>query len=460
MLTRLPRSTLSHSGFPAIPSIEASIQLALQYQLESTQWWPFERLRAQQLKEVQALLGHAAATVPFYAEQFARHGVRIPDHVDEAFFAQLPITPRSAVQQAGERMISTQCPPDHGTLRFGTTSGSTGRAVKFARNDLTHTYWLAFAMRDHLWHNRDFAGKLAAIRWFSRGTAEPPHGVRQPDWGTIVSPIFSSGPSVILNVAAALEQQMTWLKREGPDYLVSFPSNLLALSRYAEAERIRLPALREVRTIGETLNMETRAVIADAFQAEVTDIYTCEEAGYLALQCPQTGHYHVQSENVILEIVDQQGRACPPGTAGQVLITTLHNYATPLIRYELGDMAEFGEPCSCGRGLPVIRAIHGRKRNRLILPSGQSIFPYLGEHGQISQLTGIKLSGFQCIQHSLDDVELKLVMEKSLNEDQQVAVAALTQRNLGHPFPIRISQVDEIPRGPTGKFEDFVSKLA
>jgi phenylacetate-CoA ligase len=102
----------------------------------------------------------------------------------------------------------------------------------------------------------------------------------------------------------------------------------------------------------------------------MVDMYTCQEAGYLALQCPDHPHYHVQSENVLLEVVDDQGLPCAPGEVGRVLVTSLNNFATPLIRYEIGDYAEVGAACSCGRGLPVLKRIMGRYRNLLTLPDG------------------------------------------------------------------------------------------
>lgn len=460
MLTQPPTSRISGVSFPAIPDANASIQLALQYQLESSQWWSPELILGNQMQQLQLLLRHAAVSVPYYQHLFRQHGLTIPDQVSAEFLQQIPISTRSAVQQAGNQMETLRLPADHGAVQFSTTSGSTGRPVRFARTALTQTLWLAFALRDHLWHGRDFMGKLAAIRWFPRGTAEAPTGVHHPTWGNIVAPVFASGPSVSLNVVASLEQQIDWLMRERPDYLVSFPSNLVALAEYARAQGISLPALREVRTIGESLAEPARHLIQQAWQCNVVDIYTCEETGYLALQCPVSGHYHVQSENVILEIVDESGRPCPPGQTGQVLITTLHNFATPLIRYEIGDMAEFGEPCACGRGLPVIRGIHGRKRNRLMLPSGQSVFPYLGEHGDIKNATGVNTHQFQCIQHSLEEVELKLVMDRPLTVSEQATVASLMQSHLGHPFRITFSFPAEIPRGPTGKFEEFISKIA
>ena len=85
----------------------------------------------------------------------------------------------------------------------------------------------------------------------------------------------------------------------------------------------------------------------------------------------------MQNENIVLEIVDNQHRPCKQGEVGRVVITALHNFATPLLRYDLGDFAEFGAPCRCGRGLAVIRRILGRIRNRIRLPDGSSRFPYL-----------------------------------------------------------------------------------
>lgn len=459
MLNQPPISRLIGNVFPAIPDNPAAIQLALQYQLESSQWWSAEKLREHQFRQLQPMLSHAFANVPYYRDLAQQHGLTVPKQISPDFFGKIPVLTRAAVQQAGESIVSKRVPREHGMPQFSTTSGSTGRPVRFGRTAVTSILWQAFGLRDHLWHERDFNGKLCAIRWYPKGHAEPPQGIHDHTWGSIVDPLFPSGPAAALNIQATLEQQLDWLKREQPDYLLSFPSNLVALTNYARECDIALPPVCEIRTVGETLSPQARTLIAEAWHTKVVDLYSCEEAGYLALQCPESGHYHVQAENVLLEIVDEAGQACPPGKTGQVLITTLHNYATPLIRYEVGDMAEFGEPCACGRALPVIRTIHGRKRNRLLLPSGESLFPYLGEHGQIQGVTGVKLHQFQCIQHSLEEVELKLVMERPLTEAEQGKVAELMQHNLGYPFRMRFSFPETIPRSPRGKLEEFVSLL-
>ena len=182
----------------------------------------------------------------------------------------------------------------------------------------------------------------------------------------------------------------------------------------------------------------------------------CEEMGYLALQCPLHDHYHVMSENIILEVLNENNQPCQTGEIGRVLITNLHNFHTPLIRYELGDMAEVGEACACGRTLPVLKRIFGRKRNRLILPSGESRFAYLGEHGQFEKACGVKPREFQFVQTDLENIEVKLVIDP-LNKKQEKALAKLVNENFGYPFKVSFSYHDHIERGPSGKFEEFIS---
>src|SRR5690606_36464707 len=116
--------------------------------------------------------------------------------------------------------------------------------------------------------------------------------------------------------------------------------------------------------------------VSDGLPARVLDTYGCQEAGKLALACPE-GRYHVCVESVLLEIIDDAGAPVGPGGEGWVVITSLFNYATPFIRYRLGDraVAGDGEPCPCGRTLPVIARILGCARNMLVMPDGSRRWP-------------------------------------------------------------------------------------
>jgi phenylacetate-CoA ligase len=338
------------------------------------------------------------------------------------------------------------------------TSGSTGVAVRLIGTFDTACYWQALSMRDHFWHQRDFSKTLAAIRWAKRNVALPPLGEPSDHWGVVTEGIVETGGSFFLNVASSTRDQLKWLQMINPYYLLSYPSQLKVLLRYLIDEKIILANIREIRTIGETVDAELIA-LAQQYGVKLTDIYSAEEFGIIAIQCPEHNNYHVQSENVIVEIVDENGHACAPGQEGRVIVTNLHNFATPLLRYEIGDYAQSDAPCPCGRNaLPTLKKIHGRKRNRLTLANGETLFPYLGDREEYREIT-LAVKKFQMIQHSPQRIECKLVVDTPLTQDQESRYANLIKKNLGHDFDIELTYHQDIPRQPNGKFEEFISLL-
>jgi phenylacetate-CoA ligase len=350
-------------------------------------------------------------------------------------------------------------PKDHLPLIEGRTSGSSGRPLDFRKTRVTAEIWSAITLREFIWHKRDFRKPIGAIRLFKDNGAPWPDGMSADNWGGAVGAFFPTGPSCWLNVATPPAEQLAWLAQKKPAYLVSFPSNLAALTRHAMANGHALPPVEELRTIGETLSPGDREMIAEAWKAKVTDMYTCEEVGYLALQCPDHPGYHVQSEHVILEVLDEAGDACAPGTVGRVVVTDLHNFATPFIRYDLGDYAEAAAPCPCGRGLPSLTRIMGRTRGRLTLPDGRKIFPRLGER-RLGDIPGIHVRQFKVIQRSIEVIEVQIVCDGQLDKQGQDVVAAGLNASLGHPFDVVFSFPERILPGPNGKFETFVSEVS
>lgn len=459
MIPSLPRSAVQGINSPAIPGREAAHVLALLYQLEQSQWRSRDEVFEHQRLQLAALFAHALRTVPFHGERLKKAGFN-PDHeITADTIRRIPILTRVDLQNAANEIRTRALPRVHGKTQLIQTSGSTGRPVKVHGTAVTGLFWNAFVLREITWHKRDLNGKLAAIRWRKRGEGMAPDGLHFDRWPAPVGAIYDTGPSAFLNIASDATAQVQWLVRENPDYLISYPSNLMALADICLKNGHRFSGLRQVITVGETVTDAMRKTIRDAWGVPSTDSYTCEETGYLAMQCPDHEHYHVQSENVYLEVVDDSGDPCRPGEVGRVLVTSLHNFATPLIRYELGDYAEVGEACPCGRGLPVIKRFLGRKRNRLILPDGSSQFPYLGEHEEYQAITTSVLE-FQYLQRSVEEVEKKMVVSEPLTREQEDKMRALIIKNLGHPFRITFSYHDEIPRGPRGKFEEFISEVA
>ena len=155
-----------------------------------------------------------------------------------------------------------------------------------------------------------------------------------------------------MNIKEKIDAQIQWLQKHRIYYLLSYPSNIREMAKKCLEAGILLPDLGQVRTFGETVSDELRDLCRQAWNVEVKDMYSSMEIGYMALQCPDHEHYHVMSEGVLLEVLDDAGNPCKPGDIGRVVITDLHNFATPMIRYEILDYAQVGEPCPCGRGLP------------------------------------------------------------------------------------------------------------
>ncbi len=417
--------------------------LAAQWQFERTERLSAAALRARQFGQLGVLLEHVRREVPFYRERLAGLGELTPES-----WARLPVLTRQEVQQAGSALRAAHLPPGHGRTAEHRTTGSLGMPVRVLGTELTHYFWGALTLRDHLWHGRDFAGSLAAIR---AGVA----GGRQPTWGPPADAVFPTGPSMVLDVSTPPTEQLSWLEAHRPDYLLTYPTNLAALLQLARERGVRWPNLRQVRTIGESLGPEVRLLCQEVWGVPVVDAYSAEEVGYLALQCPEGVHYHVQSEAVYLEVLDGSGRPCAPGEVGRVVVTPLHNFAMPLLRYEIGDYAEVGAPCPCGRGLPVLSRILGRERNMVRLPDGTRRWP-LGFNGLLRLE---KVRQFQVVQRSLDEIEVRVVTPVPLDAGETAWLEENMRRWLGHDFQVTVAYRGSLPRGVGGKFQDFLCEM-
>jgi phenylacetate-CoA ligase len=430
-------------AWPAIPPAHVATMLSICFQLEQSQWLPAEALRARQLRQLDVIVRHAGRHVPHYREQW-RHDVSRPLTWDA--FTALPLLTRQALQSEFTRLRSEAYPAQHGNITEMRSSGSTGMPVRILKNDMENIFWQAILLRDHAWHRRDLGAKLAVIR---QGAAD----ARGDNWGGIMR----TGPLVTLPVGTDVADQLAWLAREQPGYLLSHPTNIAALARLSIERGVRLPSLLEVRTSGEICTPPMRALCSDAWNVPVSDMYSSNETGYIALQCPAHEHYHVQAEGVMVEVLDAAGRACAPGEIGRVVATTFHNLAMPLIRYDIGDYAEAGPPCACGRGLPVLTRILGRSRNMLMLPGGGKRWPFSG-YRAYNDIAPVRQ--FQLIQNSLTEIEARLVVDGALSATQRVGLIEAIRRGLGHPFAITIREVAEIPRSAGGKFEEFISLVS
>lgn len=332
-------------------------------------------------------------------------------------------------------------------MHGGVTSGSTGEPVHYTTNELTAFFWQAINLRDHIWHRRDFSRKLAAIRASAQGDS-------MRNWfGAVGETTLETGPCVQIPMNTSTEEQARAVIAEDPAYLTGYPNNLAGVLEQVDRLGGGLPGLLQLRTFGEAVTDVFRNYVKQRWKVPLVDLYSTREAGYLALQCPDTEDYHIQSEVVYVEVLDDRNLPCGPGETGRVVVTSLHNFAFPLIRYELGDYAEVGEPCSCGRGLPVIRRILGRSRNLMKLRDGRMLWPIFGTP-KFLKIAPIRQ--FQIVQISYEELELRFAVERALTADERSGLGEHILETLGHRFRLTWTFVPEIAHDKGGKFEEFM----
>jgi len=366
---------------------------------------------------------------------------------------QLPILSRSELQDHGAEVTAVNLPANHLPTFNSKTSGSTGRPINITSTIVSSCYLRALSLRWYEWNQRKQGQIATRITKIPRQGVEELRGIH---WG--LEPL--KGPMVILGPSQTMEQQLEKLEREQPDHLTTYPSILLELLKHSKKFGFNLPNLKGVTTQGEVADENVRNKCKEILGIELMDSYGAEECGYLAMQCPQHRHYHVQSENVLIEVLDDLGNPSAPGQMGRVVITTLNNYAMPLIRYQINDYATISEECNCGRGLPVIKQILGRSRNMFVLPSGERFYPSLSiALGKLAKAAP-DVKQVQIVQLSIKNVVIRMVARgDKISTSQETSVKSIIGAALGNRFNLDIDYLDDIPRSSSGKFEDTICEV-
>jgi phenylacetate-CoA ligase len=422
--------------------------------LAESQGWSADELRAGQQRQLTHVLRFAAKNVPWYgratwARPLLEAVAARPTEFWERWQA-IPLLTKPELREHGALLKPRSLPAAHLPLATLRTSGSVGIPVEVQTTAVSRLAWNALSVREHLWQGRDFGKRLGVIR--SRSPKDrAPGGMDASNWGPPVATLFATGKASVIHISYELELLVHWLQRFDPHYLLTYPSLALELLDTLGAAG-KPPSLEEMRLISEPVDPALEQRLAQEWNVRTSDIYSANEVGHIAFRCRE-GRLHVQSEAILMEVLDDAGRPCGPGMAGRVVVTPLHNIASPFMRYEIGDYATVGAACPCGRSHPVIEKVLGRVRNLVRTPDGKSYWPVALV--RIKSVAPIRQ--FQYVQTTLDTVELRLVLDRPLTPAEEQEATRQAHGVLQYPFRIVIRGVDSIPRGPTGKFEEFLS---
>ena len=401
---------------------------------------------ALQQRQLHGLMRHAHQYSPFWCERLEAAGftaglAAAPGTV----LRRLPILTRADLQTHFSAARARWPALQESDVATSTTSGSTGEPVRVEKVSAMYApLYAAISWIEAQWHGRNPTRKIAVL---TTGIAD---GTRDT-WGDMYSAMGLRGMSVMRNLTLhSTESHLEWLQEHRPDYLKCSPLAAAELARFALARGLHIP-LQQIISQSERITPGQRALCHRAFGAKIVDRYSCEETGWIGLQCPEHDHLHLLGATTLMEIGDDQGQPCPIGVRGRVLVTSLHSLAMPIIRYELGDLAEWGHACSCGMTLPVIARLWGRTRHQLQLPDGPLPMPFLGD--ELGLIETIR--AFRIRQYTDGTLELEIEAADPFTPAEHRAVRAIFDTNGLGSLPLHISQTPRIDWPPGRKREEF-----
>lgn len=429
-----------------------------------------EQESALEAKALRGIMDFAARQVPYYRALFARLGITAENISDPGDLPALPPLTRSDVQQHSAALRAQHLPEGQKIIGTTKTSGSTGQPVEIVQTTQSRRMFAILKQRQMRWARFDPLGRIGMIRT-PLDIPLGPDGQRLGEgetrsldsWSAQVGPYFETGPLFAFSNRNSLERQMDWLEEMRLDYLIGQSSELEHLALGFQG-RQPLEGLRGILAITQQMTPEMQQRIEHAFGTKVHENYGFNEIGIVATRCLEGGRYHVNTEHCLAEIADDDGKPCPPGERGHILVTALTNLAMPLLRYDSGDLAEAVEgPCPCGRSLPAFGAIHGRYRRIVNLPA--DTFGYWAALRRALADMPAELSKplrqYQLHQYRDNRYELRLVVARALAPAFSERIQSeWASTGAADPPPLAILIVDEIPRPPGGKFQDFTSDFA
>ncbi len=426
---------MAKSAGPA--ALARSVHLAIgapRYpRLHRAQWLSPDRIRDVQWRRLERMLRYAYARSPLYRERFSQAGMTPADIRSIDDLRLLPVTTREDLRQP-EALLAEGYPRHR--LRSSMTSGSTGRR--------TTSYFdePAWVLAKNLLKLR--ARQACGVRPWDRIALFQEDAPDQ----TSVRP---GARRQAFTIHRPIEEILPAVRAFAPTVLYGFAGYFARLAR-ASGNGVRP---RMVFTSGELLDPATRRTIETGLGAPVLDVYGCTEVKEIAWQCPAREGYHVNADWLVVEVDSDD--PTPGRRAGRLLVTSLYNFAMPLLRYDVGDAGfALEDRCACGRGLPLILPTLGRSVDHVALANGTLVPPYTLTCA-VEAIEGMQQ--YQFVQTQADVVELRVVPNEDFGDASRQALLAVLRPVLPG-VTVRICTMPSISSEPSGKYRIVKSELA
>jgi phenylacetate-CoA ligase len=395
------------------------------------------------------MLWHASKNVPHYRQGWETRR-RNGDKASMELLSNWPVLSKDALRDRPEAFLASGVNPRSQIVEH--TSGTTGKPLTLwmSRDAVREWYTLSEA-RWRSWYGvsrHDRWGIFGGQMVTSFAQTRPPFWV----WNWGMNQLYLSSYHLALqNVAAYLDA----IRRHRLVYLLGYASSLHSLAQLALEKELNIPALKVVISNAEPLYAYQREVISRAFQCPVYDTYGLSENVCAASECLH-GNLHLWPEVGVTEVLDtDSGRSVPAGETGRLVCTGLINLTMPLIRYDVGDQGYLSTEitCACGRSLPILGEVEGRKDDVVLTRDGRRI-------GRLDPVfkTDLPLREAQIVQESLTRVVVRYVPAPGCTSADLDRLVRRLHERLGE-MEFVLEMVEHVPRSANGKFRAVVSNI-
>lgn len=414
---------------------------------EERQWWPRERLEAFQREALRRLLIHAFETCPYYRKAWEAEGLNPYKLASLEEFTRWPLLTREEIRRNRPQMRTT-APL---TLLSKATGGSSGEPLHFDLDTGSDQRRTAMMYRGYGWAGAA-PGTKQLFLWGRH--VGPVSRFRQ--WKAALHQRFDRQKklSCFEMTPETMRRYLGILNRYRPDVLIAYTNPLYEFARFLAEERLAPVSPRSIVVGAEKLHDFQRETIEAVFGAPVFETYGSREFMLIGAECERHAGLHLSSDNLLVEILDDDGRPAAPGEEGNVVVTDLFNFGLPFVRYVNGDRAVAGcGDCPCGRGLPLLQNVSGRRLDVLDMPDGRQVpgelFPHL-----LKEFPSVRR--FQVVQHRPGSLTLKLVVDDRFTEADRALLLTEVFRCTGEQADVRLEFVDDIPLSRSGKLRVVV----
>ena len=416
--------------------------------------WNRDKLKDYQNKKLRKIVKYAYENSPFYHRKFRQVGISPEEIRTVEDLNKLPIIRKDELRKNLSEVVSRKF--NIANLKVLRTSGSTGRPLHVYVTEAENEFRKAKHLRANM-----SCGQKPWDKWVT--ITSPLHFAETTRLQRLLGFYAVTPVSVFEDIAT----QILKIENLEPDVLDGYSNSLLLLAKEAQKRGLGTMRPKFLVSGAELIDIPSRNFIEEVFEAPLYDQYATVELERMAWQCPEKTEYHIDADSIIMQFIDEDGEEVTPGEEGEIVCTSLFNYAMPFIRYALDDIGLLSETseCPCGRTFPLMKVMEGRKNSLLAFPSGRVFAPLAFMLGvwMFKYYNCIDL--FRVIQKRKDLLIFKLKLKDCRVDERTIEEELLTHLRKvleisEDEVTFEVEFVDDIPLDRDGKFKIVVSELA